>query len=283
MYLPKGKGGCGIIDIYCKSKSILFNTFLKIVLDEGQLDFKLMIYYCQVRASYLIESYGFRECSVFTPPFYFEAIDILRVVVKLNKFPSVTAKTVYWTLIGLEKFQSRIEQNYPLFDWKVIWGNVFNKYIDIDSRVILYKYVHEILMTNDRLYMMKIASENKCLNCGELDTNMHLMYFCPLAKNLINWFKTLFHKLCNVKTKNFIKILKLDFDPYTIKDKNTAVILIAEYITGVWYGRKIGLLVDDPRLVLFIKSRIIKNRYVLDKMLRESINCMFTKEYIKMD
>ena len=27
MYLPKGKGGCGIIDIYCKSKSILFNTF----------------------------------------------------------------------------------------------------------------------------------------------------------------------------------------------------------------------------------------------------------------
>ena len=103
-----------------------------------------------------------------------------------------------------------IENNYPLFNWKVIWRNVFSEFIEFDSRVILYKYVHEVLATNDRLFMMKLSNENKCVNCGGLDNNMHMFYFCPLAKQLVLWFKDLFFKMCKVKEKNFLRILKLD-------------------------------------------------------------------------
>ena len=283
MYLPKCRGGCGIIDISCKSKAILFKTFLKVVLDTGHPDFKLMIYYCQVRATYLIDPHGYTEATIFMSPYYSELITILRLAIKTRTFPAVNVKSIYRVLMDNDKYQSRAELNYPLFNWKEIWENVFNVYIEIDSRVILYKYIHEILTTNERLYMLKISDDNKCLNCGELDSNMHLLYFCSLAKNLIEWFKILFFKLCKVKAKSFIQILRLDFKPCTTKDRNTAAVLIAEYVTGVWYGHKIGLLVDDPRLISFIRSRIIRNRWILSQMLpMESFSTKFTKEYIQM-
>ena len=236
-----------------------------------------------MRATYLLDPRECTEASIFTPPFYSDLIDVLRCVARLDTFPVVNTKRIYCTIMNNDTFQARVEVNYPLFDWRDIWKNIFNLYIELDSRVILYKYVHEVLATNERLYMLSISTENRCLNCGELDNNMHLFYFCSLAKNLVKWFKTLFFKLWKVKTQNFVQILILDFQPFTLKDRNTGTVLLAEYITGIWFGKKVGILVDDPRLISFIKSRIFKSRWILSKMLKDSFEHHFTKEYILMN
>ena len=75
---------------------------------------------------------------------------------------------------------------------------------------------------------------------------------------------------------SFIEVLKLHFKAKTLKDRNTAVILISEYITGFWHGCKAGLSVDDPRLVAFIRQRIIRGRWIIYKMLNDDMNGKFT-------
>ena len=55
--MPKDRGGCGLVNVAYKSKAILFNTFWKNN-HNGALGFKLMIFYCKIKASFLIESYG---------------------------------------------------------------------------------------------------------------------------------------------------------------------------------------------------------------------------------
>ena len=144
----------------------------------------------------------------------------------------------------------------------------------------MFKYIHEILATNDRLFKFNIVDNSKCLNCGEVENNMHLMYFCPLAKNLLAWFKGFLLTLCKVESKSFLQILKLDFKAYSRKDRNTAMLLISEYIAGIWFGHKIGLLTDDPQLILYIKNRIKRNRKILAEAYSTSMWVLFTKAYI---
>ena len=66
MYLPKCRGGCGILDIVYKTKALLFNTFCKGLSCE-KLGFRLMIYYCQIKATFLIDNHGFNEATLVTP------------------------------------------------------------------------------------------------------------------------------------------------------------------------------------------------------------------------
>ena len=278
MYLPKLKGGCGIIDINCKSKAIFFNTFFKSV-SHKVFGYELTMFYCQLRMSYLFVHDHLSDMSVISTPYYNELVNMLRIAIKMKNYPNVKSSEFYWYLLSDEAFKPNVEMNYPLFDWNNILKNV-NKFIDPHDRQILYKYTHEVLATKDRLYIMNITDDKLCANCGEIENMMHLFYFCPLGKKLIDWFKSVIFKVCKLSTKSFLKILKLDFNALSIKDKNTAVILISDFITGVWHGHKIGFLTDDPNLIAHIKCRIFKSKWILSKTLKCSFNCLFTYVYI---
>ena len=52
--------------------------------------------------------------------------------------------------------------------------------------------------------------------------------------------------------------------------------IVSEYLTWVWYGKQIGLLVDDPRLKIFILNRIRKS--IGKKNLLEIIFSWITKK-----
>ena len=103
-----------------------------------------------------------------------------------------------------------------------------------------------------------------------------------MNKNILLWFENLVRKLCKIKTKNFLKVLKLDFETVTRKDRNTANILLSDFISGVWFGYKNGVLADDPRLVTLIKGRIYRNRYILCKCYK-SFKSYFTEAYLTYD
>ena len=169
---------------------------------------------------------------------------------------------------------------YPLFNWTQIWKYVSNKYIDKKSREIVNRYVHEILNTKDRLYMMKISNENKCLYCGDVENNMHIFYFCPSAKSILIWLMSVLKKFCKIETKSLLRILKLDFRTPTKKDENTAIIILSDFISGLWYGRSIGLLTDDPNLITFVKNRMAKTKRILSQAYANKLENLFTKEYI---
>ena len=45
------------------------------------------------------------------------------------------------------------EQNYPPFNWKLVWKSIFNQHVDADSQVIVYRYVHDTLQQVGGSYM----------------------------------------------------------------------------------------------------------------------------------
>ena len=76
-------------------------------------------------------------------------------------------------------------------------------------------------------------------------------------------------------------ILKLDFKAYSNRDRNTALLLITNYITGVWFSYKLGLNNRNHDVIKFIRSRIIRNRYISIKAYQDKCKEILTSEYIK--
>ena len=62
-------------------------------------------------------------------------IDICVKIMNYKNFPNVSSKDVYNTLIG--KITPDIETRYPLYNWKQIWLNIYNKTVDISDVVVL--------------------------------------------------------------------------------------------------------------------------------------------------
>ena len=279
LYLPKWRGGCGIVNIHCKSKAILFNTFYKNYFNESY-GLKLLMYFCQIRASYLLSENRMEEATIMPTPYYMEAIDILRRVIKMETFPTVRSSNIYKYLLKQNDAKANVESNYPLFNWKNIWKYINSKFVEPYDREILYKYVHEVLVTNYKLNMMNITDDKLCVNCGEEENLMHLFYFCQLGKNVRLWMVNLMKTVCKLKTTNMLRIFKLDFVAGSSKDRNTVIILLTDFIVGMWQGYKLGFLLDDPYLITFIKEKMLRTRWMLNKMYKLDKN--FTDGYIKM-
>ena len=279
LYLPKWRGGCGIVNIHCKSKAILFNTFYKNYVNESY-GLKLLMYFCQIRASYLLSENRMEEATIMPTPYYMEAIDILRRVIKMETFPTVRSSNIYKYLLKQNDAKANVESNYPLFNWKNIWKYINSKFVEPYDREILYKYVHEVLVTKDKLNMMNITDDKLCVNCGEEENLMHLFYFCQLGKNVRLWMVNLMKTICKLKTNNMLRIFKLDFVAGSSKDRNTVIILLTDFIVGMWQGYKLGFLLDDPYLITFIKEKMLRTRWMLNKMYKLDKN--FTDGYIKM-
>ena len=83
--------------------------------------------------------------------------------------------------------------------------------------------------------------------------------------------------------QSFLKILKLDFVAFSKRDKNTAVVLLSDYISGIWYGHKLGFLTDDNHMISFIRGRMLKNRFILSKYLVDNFENVFTNRYLTAD
>ena len=279
MYLPRDRGGCGVINVNMKSKSIFFATFYKCIVNKV-IGFELSVYYCQLRISYLISFDTLYETTVICSSYYNELISLLRIVIKMKDYPCLKSKNIYWFLLQIKDLKPNIESSYPLFDWNNIWKNVNSKFIDPHDRQIIFKYIHEVLATKDRLFMMNMTNSNACAYCGGIENVMHLIYFCPMNKNVIDWITKLLKRICNIKTKEFLKVLKFDFVTSSNKDRNSALILLCDYLVGVWHASKIGLLTDDRNLICFIRNRMHRTRWMLLKTFKNKSYDLFTNNYL---
>ena len=94
---------------------------------------------------------------------------------------NITSKDIYYKLFVVT--QPEIEKMYPIYDWKAIWRNVVFKPINIHDRNVVFKYIHEILPNNKRLYDMRLRGSPLCINCDLDESNIHLFYYCTKVQD----------------------------------------------------------------------------------------------------
>jgi hypothetical protein len=72
----------------------------------------------------------------------------------------------------------RIEIKWPDTDWDRVWRNLWMAPITGNKRATWYKIIHDIIPTNERLHKIRIAPNDKCRLCGEIDTLLHRLTIC---------------------------------------------------------------------------------------------------------
>ena len=115
--------------------------------------------------------------------YYDYAIKDIKLCKTHMDFPNMTSKGIYSMI--LPDTPPLVESKNPTLDWSNIWKIVNFKYIDINDRPILYKYVHQILPTNKRLFNMRMRNSPLCDHCLIEDNTMNKFYHCQKVQSTL--------------------------------------------------------------------------------------------------
>ena len=111
----------------------------------------------------------------------------------------------------------------------------------------MYKYMHEILANNKKLYQMRIKNSPNCDHCETEDSNIHRFYQCCKVQKAVKWLKGFIEHISSMRFYSIIKLLSLEFPNVSKKIRNTMCIIICNFIASVWYSRDQGAKNDfDP-------------------------------------
>ena len=177
--LPKDEGGLGLINVDVKSKCILANTFLKAFLNPEQITF-MMDYYIGIRVGQLLNRTIYvNNVSFVGTEYYNQIVVTLRKCIHAPKFPYIDSKMMYSYIKPEEK--PKIENQYDnnIFKWPSMWKNIAFRFIQVQEREFIFKYMHDILPTKKRLATIQIGqNSSKCNFCDLEETNIHFTYEC---------------------------------------------------------------------------------------------------------
>ena len=277
LYNPKQKGGIGLIDVYLKAKCIFTHTVMKSFKVSKKDD--IIQYYMALRLNSL---FGIRTLprnfSYVNTPYYDFCVDIVRkCFLKSNNFPNVSSRKIYDLLFNIT--QPEIEKMYPNFDWCSIWKNVTFKYINIYDKHVVFKYIHEILTNNKKLYVFGHKISPNCDTCLAEESNIHMFLYCSKVQECINiLYKTIFY-LCDLNAQGLmLKLLFFDFPKVNKKIQNTLCSIISSYLTIVWYNR------ESPCYLSYkFKLKIIREQKLHKDMLKEKIHDIFSNNYCHLN
>ena len=177
-----------------------------------------------------------KKVSRYNSPYYEYTIDTVHKCVGHKKFPNMKSKDIYELMVP--HFQPNIVNMYPNYDWSNIWRQLNFKYIRVHDRNILFKYLYEILPTNKRLNQIRIEDSPLCKTCKVEDSNVHRFYFCGTIKECLSWLRKVILYICGIQVESFLKILSLDLPKIEKRNMNALCVLVAGYISTVWYNRK---------------------------------------------
>ena len=86
-----------------------------------------------------------RNSSRTNAPYYEFSVDTIRKCKSHKNFPNLKAKDIYGILSP--QCKPYIEDLYHNYDWKNIWRQLSFRYMNLQDRNIMFKYIHEILPT----------------------------------------------------------------------------------------------------------------------------------------
>lgn len=271
--MKRNEGGIGLINIHVKAKSIFVNTMIKIFLSSNITS--MIKYYLALRINVM---FGLNELPELTclrnTPFYEYAIDIMKLCINHKDFPIMNSRKIYEIL--MPKIKPKIENEYPLYDWKSIWYNISFKYVHVNDRPIIFKYIHEILTNNKRLYQIRISNSALCNFCEVEDSNIHKFYYCYKMQDCLQWMRKLIFYMCGLNLTSLLKILSFEFPKVNSKIKNTLCIIVSSYISCTWYNRG-----NIDTMIYVFKAKLIKDQRLKLEILGDKAKNVFTENYCK--
>lgn len=155
--------------------------------------------------------------------------------------------------------------------WRLPSSYINNSVIDIKEREFLYKYVHEVLPTNMRFALLKTRKDGNCDFCNEPEHTMHIFYFSSKVYKF-----TLMYSIMN---RDWLKLLLCDFHYIRNRDKNTAILLICNYLYCIWISRVKNF--NEIETFSFLKGKINYCRWLLKSMYGDKLKSIVTNGFME--
>ena len=205
-------------------------------------------------------------------PYYTYAIDTIKQCKIHKDFPNFTSKVIYEMI--LPDITPNVQIKYPNLDWGNVWKTVNFKYLNIHDRPVIYKFIHRILPTNKRLFIIKIRNNPLCDHCQIEDTILHKFHDCQKIQNCLNWVRKLIVYLCDIYVNDLETLISLDLPKVNKKVKNTLCIIMCSFISCTWYNRN-----SIDILESILKAKIIRDQKLNMKILQDQAKDIFTSNY----
>ena len=276
MYNHKLKGGIGLINVFRKAKSIFTATVIRNFYESKKND--IIQYYMALRLNGFFGMTTLPYKFSYNNTLYYDhCLDIIRKCREFKSFPNVKSREIY-DMIHLTT-KPEIEKLYLNFNWKNIWKNLNFKYINLNDRHVVYKYIHEILPNNKRLYNMQSRQSPNCENCNIEETNIHMFLYCQKVQECVKLIYRMLYYFCNINFENhLLKLLFLVIPKIEQRIQNTICIVISSYISCTWHNK------EDTRFLTYkFKAKIIEGHKYHKLILKEKMQNIFTENYSNLD
>ena len=271
LFQSKYEGGLGIFNVFYKAQSIYASTFLKQFLNSDE-NYSLMKYYCALRINPIFNILELPNNTSFTKSKFFdEYVILIRKLISVNNFPNISSTDIYRFLLPV--CQPSVNLNINI-DWKISWKCLNFKYVNVRDRDIIFKFLHGILTTKNRLFQIKKINSPLCSLCNQIENQLHMFVECEKIKNILVFFKEMLNKICNIENFDLVKMLHLNCKANK-KQRNTAIILTTVYIGCVWYNRANTRSIE----VQTYRASIIKHNHLLQLILGDNMKKLFTEKF----
>ena len=249
LYRNTEEGGLGLQNVQCKAKANLISTFMQTASSKR---FETSLFH-----SWLYRFHVKDETDLPPPgytPYYnrafFETIKEVRDTTPLNP-EYMSVKEWYRYLVEknitkrvaanddegrTEQIPCRIEDIFPTVPWSDIYSISRHKGLSPDDKSFLFKLIHRLLPSKERLHHLTPASSPLCpCGNGENETYQHLFYSCvknaQAGRALLHCLQSYDHSLTEEKS---LRVEIESDDPFTF----ASVSLLATGLALIWENRK---------------------------------------------
>ena len=276
LYQDKSSGGLGLLNVYSKSQSIFISTFIKQFLSSNE-DETLLKYFCAMRLNPLFNIRILPKNAAFLcPKFLNDTVIEVRKLTRIKNFPNINSGDIYQN--NLQQVQLNVDR-YILLNKELSFKHMNFKYINIREREIIFKVLHGILTTKQRLHQIKKIDSPLCTLCNVNESITHMFCECIKVKNVMLYYKKILEFICNIRISSMSKLIYFDIKNENRIIDNTVIVLTAGYISNIWYNRDKELSINLDTY----KLSILKHHHMLRIILKERMEKLFTESYCKLN
>ena len=164
-----------------------------------------------------------------------------RVTIRANKgndWTKTTAKDLYHVMMAREKITSRIRIKFHERNHEQIFKNCTNQYLPAPVRDHVFRKIHDLLPTKQRLKRCGYVKVDGCPDCGEVDDADHHI-FCSNSRTVLNWIKRKIYIIRpEIEKETLTKLTHFDFKIHNDKKNNAVIWLLASMSLALWKSRK---------------------------------------------
>lgn len=175
--LNKLNGGLNLIDIDLKTKALFIRNTLYISEKLGGGDTNDALF--ENRERYIL-------------PRYVKSALLYAASLKSNKPETRSSKEIYKDLMEQRNYIPPICTKFAKLNWQHIWKNMHVKWIPSAWKTDLYMLANDMIPNKLKLGRHGIEDASaRCEICGEIDTNIHRISKCVIAKQNYEWIQGL--------------------------------------------------------------------------------------------